>query len=957
MGLADLSPSEALPRQRAIRLVERPARERLTATLLILVLSLLAGAMAYQVPPEGRVAVGWLGDRLFLGATAGLGADAIERGDFFADDLTPGSPTGRSRWTRQHARLTLPNLGAGAGLELALTVQGWPRDVLAAPVDQPRVSVQADGVLIGTFTPTPEWASYVLRIPATVRTNADLVIDLEVDHTFTDTASFGADPRPKGVRLAEVQVRTSDERPAVFYPPAWRAVALLAACALLLALVLQRLRAATAAIFSTTASLVGLAAIGLAVTRIWMGAALSLALLGLFGLLILVWQRELLALLRGLVRRYANGRALGYGLIATALVLLGYALAGLWGWLGRAGLPLFWNTFPDSLLIGLTGAGLLTLILVLGREGLPRLTDTVVAGLGSRRGATIALTSFALIWLGYQAWVIFRMPYVGHADYADNAVVARNLVAGRGWVVDYVTQFYELIEGTTRPQETWPLLQPVWIAPFFAVFGPTNWAAKLPNLIFNLALLLLVYQIGSQIWDRRVGLTAAIFTLTNYLFFRLTIYVTSDLAFVVFSVGAIYALYRFNERQLTLRSPYLWLAGLLTGLMMLQKPSGAMLAVGMGLWFLAQRAPRTRQAWLAALHPRRALTLLAPIALWTVIALVVLSPYLVRNLLLFGKPVYSTESHDAWVLGYRGAGGEAWEDIYLVFTPELGGPGVPDRSWILRWGFDKTFDKFGVQLRALRDYLMPVWQGLPESAAWLFGANERKNIVSDLGAWLALIGMIGALRFRRRLISLLALTYAPYMIFMLTYWRTDEERYWVMLIPWLALLAAWTIWAGYDRLASIGDRRWAPLGLILAATAIILVVGFSRPDIGRKVRDEPTIWQPDLIAYDWLEANTTPGAVMMTRIPWQLHWHTERPSVMIPNTGDRDLLLTIARHYDAQYLVLENQQRVKGEAGRLLAPLMDHSNQVGQVIDGFELIYASPTDDFRAFIYRIPEGP
>ncbi|NCC33659.1 MAG: hypothetical protein EOM24_16825, partial [Chloroflexia bacterium] len=176
----------------------------------------------------------------------------------------------------------------------------------------------------------------------------------------------------------------------------------------------------------------------------------------------------------------------------------------------------------------------------------------------------------------------------------------------------------------------------------------------------------------------------------------------------------------------------------------------------------------------------------------------------------------------------------------------------------------------------------------------------------------------------------------------------------VMLLPWLALLASWIIWAGYDRLAAVSDRRWAPLGLILVVVALNSIIGFSRPDIANKVRNEPVIWQPDLAAYAWLQANTTPEAVVMTRIPWQFNWHVERPAVMIPNTGDRDLLLTIARHYDAQYLVLENQQRVKGDAGRLLAPLMDHSNQVGDVIDGFELIYASPTDDFRAFVYRMP---
>ncbi len=978
MGLLDLQPD--LHREGARRLRSRartatPLNEgrvaaTLSAVLLSLVLSLLVGVLAYQTPPAGRVAIGWLGDRLFLGATAGLGAEAVERGDLFADDLTPGSPTGRSRWTRQHARISLPNLGAAAPLELGLTVQGWPEDVLAAPVAQPRLTVRVDGVVLGTIEPTPAWATYTLPVPASIRSSADLQLDLDSSHVFTDTLSYGADPRPKGVRLAEVRVRAAAEPLTAFYPPAWRAVALLMACTLLLYLLLARLLSTTAQVYVGTALAVAFAGVGLATLRIWMGATLSLALLSLALLLSLVWQRPILASLRALVRRYTYGKAPGYGLIVAALVLFGYALARFFGWLGTFGSPLFWQIFPDSLLFGLLGAGLLALVLVLGREGLPQLAERLVAWFGSRRGALILLAGFALIWLGYEAWVIASLPYVGHADYADNAVVARNLVRGRGWVVDYVTQFFGLIEGTTRPQETWPLLQPVWIAPFFVLFGPSAWAAKLPNLLANLALLLLIYHVGTRIWDRRVGLTAAIFTLTNYLFFRLTIYATSDLAFVCFSFAALYCLYRFNEEhswhsQAATASPTMsraswrWLlsAAVLTGLMLLQKPSGAMIALGMGLWFLWQRRPTPLgELWQRPRWPRLR-AMLTPVVIWAGIALLILSPYLLRNMLLFGKPVYSTESYDAWVLGYRGGGGDAWEDIYQVFDPTLGGPGLPDRSWILRWGFDKSLTKLEVQIRALRDYLLPVWRGLPAGAEALFSANERKNILSDVGAWLALIGLLGALRFRRRLLGLLAMAYSPYMLFMLTYWRTDEERYWVILIPWLALLAAWALWAGYDALAAIGDRRWAPLGLVLVGVAMVGVIGFSRPDIARKVRVEPgpTVWAPDLAAYAWIEANLEPDAVVMTRIPWQFNWHTGRPAVMIPNTAERELFLTIARHYDVQYLVLENQQRVKGEAGRLLAPLLNHENQVGQVIDGFELIYASPTPDYRAFVYRIEQ--
>ncbi len=964
--------------------------------LLVLVLSLLVGSLAYQAPPNGHVRVGWLGDQLFLDSSGGLGNEAVERGDFYPDELTTDSPTSRSRWTRQHARLVLPNLGAGSDLRLTMLVQGWPADAVvpaearpqrATDTAQPLVTLQADGSVIASFMPTPQWDTYHVAIPASVRSGADLSLTIDTSATFADTAR-SSDPRPKGIRLALVEVITPASDPTALLPPAWKAVGMLILAALLLyILLLQLLRSATLSFLLTTFC-IGAAGAGLALVRIWMGAALSVALCVLGVALLLAWQQPLLAWFRALLRRYTRGRALNYGLVTTALAWLGLMLSRGASELARNELDLgiVRSTFPDSLLFGLLGMGLLALVFVLGREGLPRVSDGIANLLNGRRAAPIILLLLGGIWLSYETMVILTLPYVGHADYADNAVVARNLIAGRGWVVDYVTQFYRLYESTTHPQETWPLLQPVWIAPFLLLFGPEAWAAKIPNLLFNALLLLLIYTIGSYLWSRRVGLTAAVLTLTNHLFFNLTIYTTSDLGFVLFSLAAIYLLYLAVEAQepwaaadahelaalpdkadtdeqhepdsddshpSALHWPFLIGSGIWTGLMMLQKPSGATIAVGMGLWLMS----RTFSFNLAALR-----RMLLGFGLWAALALLVLSPYLVRNYLLFGKPVYSTESYDAWVLGYRGDSGEAWHDIYRVYAAELGGPGYPDRSWILRWGLDYTAAKFQTQLNALRDYLLPAWPGLPDllidetGRPYLFSRDEEKNLMTPLGAWLSLIGLIGALYARRRLLLLLCMAFAPYMLFLLTYWRTNEERYFLMLMPWLALLIAWIIWAGYDRLAAIGDRRWTPLALILACVAVVSIVQPAWPRIATKVETEPLQWAPDVAAYEWLREHTPPNAVMMTRSPWQLNWHTRRPALMIPNTADRAMLLLLARHYQADYLVLETLQRVKGDAARTLAPLITARDaRVGDVIDGFTLVYASPTPDNRVLIYRFPE--
>lgn len=987
----------------------------------------MSATLAYQAPTSDHVAIGWVGDRLFLNYSAGLGQNAVEHGAFYADTLTPDSPTGRSRWTRQKAILNLPNIGSGVGLSVTFTAQGWPTDVIDPATDQPLVTVQADGTTIGTFRPTPEWANYTLAIPPNVHAGANMHLVLTTNATFTNTQR-GPDPRPKGIRLAALHIQsdldsvawaTNQKPPEQFQtmltqvlPPAWYAVARMMLIIALLYIVLLRVLTSRPATFLITTLATMLVGIGLALTRIWMGALLDVALWLVLIALLIAWYQPILAFVRALIHRTIQGHGLNYGLIVATLAWVGYAIGS-----GTTNLSIYRSMterfiktmFPDSLLIGLLAISTLTLVLVSGHQGLPRLATRMTTGLKQPHIALVVALVCGGLWIGYETLVVAHLPYVGHADYADNAVVARNLVAGRGWVVDYVTQFYQLYDTTTRPQETWPLLQPVWIAPFLALFGPQAWAVKIPNLIGNGILLLLIYTLGTTLWDSRVGVLAAILTLTSHLFFKLTIYATSDLAFVLFTTAALFTLYRavrtsaqpggdhqsMSPTATNRRTDRLLItSGVLTGLMMLQKPSGAVIAVGMGIWLLTQRTHPFIWGWFRrppSPHPlshqekgtsergspsprvvdgageggeKRSTSphhILTTALVWSLPALLVLSPYLVRNIMLFQKPVYSTESYDAWVLGYRGDGGNAWDDIYRVYAPELDGPGIPDRSWILRWGFDLTWDKFITQVEAVRDYLLPAWTrrdtaAQPESTNFaLLSQNERKNLFSALGAWLSLIGFLAALRRQRHLMSLLVLAFVPYTLFLTTYWHANEERYFLMLIPWLALLASWIIWSVYDRLAAIGDGRWSPAGLLLVGIAVVHIVQPSWPVIASKVQHEPDKWAPDLLAYEWLATNTAPDSVIMTRNPWQLNWHTARPAVMIPNTSDYALWYKLARHYSTDYIIFDSLQRVKGDAATMLNPLINPGPlEVGDTVNGFRLVYASPTADNRVLVYALP---
>ncbi len=569
-----------------------------------------------------------------------------------------------------------------------------------------------------------------------------------------------------------------------------------------------------------------------------------------------------------------------------------------------------------------------------------------------------------------------KLPFVGHADYADNAVVARSILRGEGWRVPYVTQFYwlEPTGSVYRPQETWPLLQPVWMLPWMALLGPTAFAARLSNIVFNVVLLLLVYHIGATIWDRRVGLLAAVLTLINHFFFRLTIFSTTDLGFVVLSMGAIWLFFRawcataldppvartalVYERGRRRKQPWpspiaLWIgAGVLTGLMVLQKPSGAIFAVAMLAWAaVSWWMGRTRQG---VRLPWRG------VLIWGGLAAIVISPYILRNLLIWGRPLFSTESYDAWILGFKGTRSEAWEEIYRVYFGDL-----PNRSWILRWGWDRSWGKLWTQVVAVGAYLLPPKAqllGVPAKAAydnlpWLGGA-----LTASAPTWLALLGLLLLRGRQRMLIGLVATVGVLYTVFLVTYWHANEERYFLPFIPWLLLVAMAALCALFDRILAFRGGRFAGLAAILA----LVVIWSSFVPHVRAIEGElePTStdywgrdWLPDLAAYHWLRDNTERDDVVMTRIPWQLSFEADRPALMIPNVPltsddpDAVTIMRIARYYDADYLLINGMNGPGEIAASALRPLSR-----GEEIAGFTRVYSGTKQLGRRpiYIYRFP---
>lgn len=556
----------------------------------------------------------------------------------------------------------------------------------------------------------------------------------------------------------------------------------------------------------------------------------------------------------------------------------------------------------------------------------------------------------------YKFSLIRNTTFIGHADNAAYANMAKSLAAGRGHEVNYISWFFiPYAREITRREDHWPPFLSWLMAPFVWKYGPHAWACRIAPILVGsvglpLAAAALGYAFSRRAW---VGLASGLMMMCNKALFDASLVTLSDVSYAMLVTAFCAAVIAATRR------PWWHLAaGILAGL--------AYYAKGSGLVFVALypvlagfscgwRVYRDTRAWAGFCA-----------------AVIAVAPWLGSNWDLYGNPLHSTQNYASGYIGIL-----SWEEG--TYRPYWGRdlPKTSDRwtkhaenypgrvaayreaavrSALLGTGVkSREWSKFGREGVLLRGWLSgkAVREKDLEKAAWT-APREWTNPVGTLSGMAATVLVAGVallsvlalpfllvkfvLRLRKRggdaeagistmrrllekvrvpalagptLVLLIVLLTTGWFIVHL--WEA-QERFFYPFAPLVAVMGCTVAAVALDLpLLRVGGwwlRGWRIL-LVTALAGVALYSGLVRGGEW-KARYEALI---NRAKYPYADKTETPGmgefvrenlptATVMTRFPWQLQFYLgeSNRTVNIP-LAPPETIFAIARYYGVTHYI------------------------------------------------------
>ena len=415
--------------------------------------------------------------------------------------------------------------------------------------------------------------------------------------------------------------------------------------------------------------------------------------------------------------------------------------------------------------------------------------------------------------------------------------------------------------------------------------------ARYATALVGLCGILCTYQLGKKLYGSEEGAAAALFTALNFLYVQQAHYATTDIPMTVLSVLALTAMVSLNSRPALL---FYLLSGTLAGLAASTKYPAVILLVPFFTAHLLAIARTRFKAWLAWGSAK-----FAAGVLFCVVFFFIGTPYLVLE---WPKP-------------------------------------IPDLQW---------------HMQMSREGL--VNSNIPQGFAWLFtlAAPYGLGILASFAAFFGLIlAAVEVVSLRKRE-NLILLCYVASLLTVLLLSRRSFLRYFLPLVPVLAVYTAHFLRAACSRL--VGSKNQ----VLAASISAVLLVSF--PGIRRTMRTNELLSRMDTrtSARIWMTEHLPAGTAIVTNTAY---WYA-KPELP-PGGSWAPLQVLLEREQGKRYVLLDEHpirffspeppawtKQLLANKGRLLAeftpftkaenvaPVFEQADAYYVPLDGFDAVSA-----------------
>jgi hypothetical protein len=446
----------------------------------------------------------------------------------------------------------------------------------------------------------------------------------------------------------------------------------------------------------------------------------------------------------------------------------------------------------------------------------------------------------------------------GHGDSAFYYTVAKNIVDGRGLVVDYVVYYFlGLVPLTHYAGDFWnPLAEILLSLPMF-VLGKSVFNALLASIAAGLVPALVGFFAGRRFAHSLMfGVLVGVLT-----FFTPFEVLVSTLTEAIIFYGAFGSLALYLAYKGRGNARYFLIAAMCTGLAHFVRQDGVLLLATLLACVLIAPSPWTRRlGWAAAAVG---------------IHMLMTSPLLIRNLVSYGSPLQPGPATTAFMTEY--------EDFH-AYNKEMNWDTLR-AEWGIRGIINRRLHTASENLGQLKLFAHPLLVFLASlglvNLAMTRDRRRELHVLVPAGIYSVLIyvfyTIVASFSGPGSLPKSLAVV-LPFVCILIVDLLHSRLRSVPLLVVTIVLLSAFLGYRGYQM------NYWSTLYY------------------NREYERYQTVRQ--LIQMDASQRGQDPAsAVIMARDVWDVHEGTGLRAVMIPN-NDLDTILKVADHYGADYMLL-----------------------------------------------------